>query len=200
MNFIYKKNYFKLKKYAFKMGNNLIVGINIFVDGKLINDNNVPILYYWNNEEDIEDELSKSDDLIFFLTKKITTPSEYLNSNLTYVKYDNFSKEYTSNRLNIQNLFDLKHFNEYNENFWINFIINDFLNLYQLSYKQTYELSSSLDEDIKNMFVKIKQKYPNKVNKDTIVNYIFSKLNENKLLSVDNTNYIINKLKQLITL
>ena len=31
------------------MGNNLIVGINIFVDGKLINDNNVPILYYWNN-------------------------------------------------------------------------------------------------------------------------------------------------------
>ena len=97
-------------------------------------------------------------------------------------------------------LFDLKHFNEYNENFWINFIINDFLNLYQLSYKQTYELSSSLDEDIKNMFVKIKQKYPNKVNKDTIVNYIFSKLNENKLLSVDNTNYIINKLKQLITL
>ena len=111
------------------MGNNLIVGINIFVDGKLINDNNVPILYYWNNEEDIEDELSKSDDLIFFLTKKITTPSEYLNSNLTYIKYDNFSKEYTSNRLNIQNLFDLKHFNEYNENFWINFIINDFLNL-----------------------------------------------------------------------
>ena len=50
------------------------------------------------------------------------------------------------------------------------------------------------------MFVKIKQKYPNKVNKDTIVNYIFSKLNENKLLSVNNTNYIINKLKQLITL
>ena len=100
----------------------------------------------------------------------------------------------------IQNLFDLKHFNEYNENFWINFIINDFLNLYQLSYKQTYELSSSLDEDIKNMFVKIKQKYPNKVNKDTIVNYIFSKLNENKLLSANNTNYIINKLKQLITL
>ena len=40
----------------------------------------------------------------------------------------------------------------------------------------------------------------NKVNKDTIVNYIFSKLNENKLLSVNNTNYIINKLKQLITL
>ena len=72
--------------------------------------------------------------------------------------------------------------------------------LEKLSYKQTYELSSSLDEDIKNMFVKIKQKYPNKVNKDTIVNYIFSKLNENKLLSVDNTNYIINKLKQLITL
>ena len=67
------------------MGNNLIVGINIFVDGKLINDNNVPILYYWNNEEDIEDELSKSDDLIFFLTKKITTPSEYLNSNLIYL-------------------------------------------------------------------------------------------------------------------
>ena len=182
------------------MGDNLIVGINIFVNDKLINDNNVPILYYWNNEEDIEDELSKSDDLIFFLTKKITTPSEYLNSNLTYIKYDNFSKQYTSNRLNIQNLFDLKHFNEYNENFWINFIINDFLNLYQLSYKQTYELSSSLDEDIKNMFVKIKQKYPNKVNKDTIVNYIFSKLNENKLLSVNNTNYIINKLKQLITL
>ena len=65
--------------------------------------------------------------------------------------------------------------------------------------KLIYDVALTFDEgDIINIYEKIQNKYPKRVNKETITNYIRSELTKDNQLSTQNIDFCINKLNILI--
>ena len=53
------------------MNNGGIVALNIFVKDEIINDGGIPILFYWNFENDLIGELKENEALQSFIKKNI---------------------------------------------------------------------------------------------------------------------------------
>ena len=181
--------------------NGAIVAINIFDNNTLINKDNVPILFYWERTNDIISSLKENDEFCIYISNHI---KHYDNSYITLIYFeldDNNSEtdekylEYKN--LNIQNLFTL---DKFSDEFVFNLIIKYFYELYKLSYKSDYSAleNSTKCDTIVDIYKQLKSKYKQKLNIETVINYVHSKLNEETKLNNENIKFIIKTLEKTL--
>ena len=75
-----------------------------------------------------------------------------------------------------------------------------FYELYKLSYKSDYSAleNSTKCDTIVDIYKRLKSKYKQKLNIETVINYVHSKLNEETKLNNENIKFIIKTLKKTL--
>ena len=175
-----------------------IFGINIINENNIIlNPNLSPILFYWNEENGIEDELISIDKIKLFLVNNCCDVNKYTKIKLYYFLFDEETENTMNSSLDLQVLLSLDKFDS-NE-LIKSIIIDNFNYLYKCSFKTEYEFTNPLEfeSDIKEIYSALKTKYKEKISINIITNFIRSKLLENNF-SLLNCDYIINKLLSIL--
>ena len=94
----------------------------------------------------------------------------------------------------IQDLFSL---DKFEKSFIYSIVISFFYDLFNICFKEQYiNKLSSIEEQIIDICKKLKAKYKQKLNIETIINYISSKLNEETQLNSTNINILIKRLRE----
>lgn len=182
-----------------------LVALNIVSENNiLLNNTNVPILYYWDGESNIKDSIIIDDEFKNYIISKVINIDYYSNSKIHYFyfKYDNDNNEsYNEETLIIQDLFKLSDLPDNNRIFYKEYLLNHFKFLYESAYHETYSEDISIigiDDAILDIYDKIQEKYPKRVIKSTVVNYIRSELQKKDELTMNNTDWIILQLENLL--
>lgn len=178
------------------------VAINIISsDNKLYNKNSTPLLFYWNGEDNICDELKKSDKFVSMIKTLISLNKDlYTDLMLSYFyfKYVNGQEQYSEEVKNIQDILLLENFDSIN--IVNNFLITHFKELYTISFKEDYTVDTelSVNEIIIDIYTKLKERFKSRITDETITYWIMSVLNDNDHLNKDNINFIITYLKTIL--
>lgn len=179
-----------------------LVSINILEKNTniLLNKNSIPLLYYWNGENNVLDELKNDEKFLEYCASLFTTPEKYLNIfvGLFYFKYnENDEEEYSEVVKDIQDILYLDKFDSY---YIINhFLLSHFLELYKTAFKEEYEyskLDDNLNDIIIDIYNKLKDKFTKRISKTTVINWVRSVLLDKNHFNTINTNYIIKILEQ----
>lgn len=176
---------------------NRIIPINIFVGDKIINKNNIPIIYYWNGEGSLIDNLKSDKNFMEYIRTNCITFDNYGKSHISYLVLDIDNE----NRLDIydnklQLWYKLKDDDTKLKFEYIKYYFNY---LYKCSYKKDFEFSENLlDKDIILIYEAIKNKNQNKVSKNIILNYIRSELMDKNQLLQENIEHIIDIIKNIL--
>jgi len=184
---------------------NSLVAINIVNDNKLlnINGNGVPLLFYWNGEDEVLDSIFKMDIFKAKIYDVINDVNNYANSKIAlfYFKYIEDKEQYNELSVLIQDYIKLKDFPEDKIDFYKEYIWQHFAYLYKSVYQEDYDKDInmlSIEDSILDIYDKIKEKHPKRVMKSTVLNYVRSELMKTNHLNMDNTDWIINKLDNLL--
>lgn len=182
-----------------------LVSINIINDNKLLNfnGNGVPLLFYWNGEDDVLDSIFKMDIFKTKIYDVINDVNNYTNSKIAlfYFKYIENKEQYSELSVLIQDYIKLKDFPEDKIDFYKEYIWQHFAYLYKSVYQEDYDKDInmlSIEDSILDIYDKIKEKHPKRVMKSTVLNYVRSELMKTNHLNMDNTDWIINKLDSLL--
>ena len=147
----------------------------MFIAINLIKDNNEAInkfpIIYENNDDvsSIVDQITSNEVFSKYISKNVSFKEfEKTTMHICYV-VDTETSAYYENSLNLKDIFSMDKL--YN---WENYIRDSIEYLYECSYKN----KPSKSESIQGIFDKIKAKYPNKINKEVVINYICSDLKE----------------------
>lgn len=184
---------------------NSLVAINILNNSHLINDRGVPFLFYWDGETDLDNALLSSEELKDYLYEKVINKDNYTSTRLAmfYFKYDADNNEvYSEKQWDLQSFLKLPDIKEDKQMFYKEYLWEHFQFLYDSAYHESYDKTVSLfdiDDAILDVYDKIQEKYPKRVIKSTVVNYIRGELQNNNNLSMENTNWIILQLEKLLT-
>ena len=181
------------------MNNDTLVSLNIFnnENNQLIN--KIPILYYWNGDGDLLDSIINNKT---FLEKYLNNISYNLYNSLYlgyfFFEFDKDNNEiYKDNIIKISDYIDLDKFNS--KNIINEIIIKHLYNLYKISMKDDYKDVKVFNEDIiLDIYSKIKDKYKEKLNKETFINWIRQELINKNKINNNNSNYIIDYLKNVL--
>ncbi len=176
------------------MLNDSLVAFNIYnkETGKLYNKTGyTPILYYWNGEGDVVEEILTNDNFIQKYLKDIDNENDLNNINIAlfYFKYiDDYQEDYIETNIEVNDHIDLSSFDS--TTLIIDILYNRLIHLYQMSINQKVEN----DISIKDIYLKIKEKYQEAITKETIINWVRSELIKDNY-NVKNINTIINTLQ-----
>jgi len=181
---------------------NSIICFNIIgKDNKLINPNgiNTPILYSWVNENDLFGTMRKDEGFYEYLSNVCFNINNYQYTKMYFIKYDIKNDNYSNYEYVIQNEYKLKNIED-NNAFYLDYIIEILKTLYKYSIKKDYIINDELSkiDNITSIYTELKNKFEKKIISDTFINYVRSELQQKYLLNKDNTEYIINKFKELI--
>ena len=179
------------------MNNGGIVALNIFVKDEIINAGGIPILFYWNFENDLIEELKENEALQSFIKKNIkakdfgdtSISGIYFNNNFTEDSNDDEYKTFTSS---LQNMYNIETFD-----YDLDILHEIFTALYLKSFKQTYNDNLTKDDSILDIIRKLKEKYPSRISYTVLRNYILSQLRDLYNLSEENKTTIITKFDSL---
>lgn len=183
-----------------------LVSINITSKKELKNPNGsmVPILYdYVDNGDSIINELFLDDKFKEYIYS-LCYIEDYPFLKLSYFFFDyNNDEKYESDNVYIQKIFTLDKIDKENidrlKNLKYLYILDNLEYLYRCSYKNDYAYLENKDFEysIKDIYKLLKEKNPNKITKETVVNYVRSELTKDKL-SQENVDYIINKFNKIL--
>lgn len=191
-----------------------LVSINIVDNNrKLYNPSTVPILYYYNgNSESLSDSIKNDIGFTKFLYEsKLFSTDLYTKTNLSYFYFDignlvndDSDDNIVENSVDIQELMSLEHLYNidptYSE-FYLHYLRYYFNDLYKGVFKEDFIFSedvSNTDKEITTIYDTIKKKYPDKIVKTTVLNYIRSVLRENDNLSIENSEWIVKQLENIL--
>lgn len=185
-----------------------LVAINIVKDNNiLLNPTAIPILLYWNDKQykTIDEEIFNNENSYKYIISKCANIEAYTLSKISFFYFkdtnnDN-TEDYLEYNIDVQQLFKLSVLNSEDTSFYKDYINESFKYLYLCSFKEDYEFSTNplvWEECIIDIFDKLRKKYPNKISKDTIINYVRSELLQKYKLNTDNSNWIIDKLKNIL--
>lgn len=179
------------------MNNGGIVALNIFVKDEIINDGGIPILFYWNFENDLIEELKENEALQSFIKKNIkakdfgdtSISGIYFNNNFTEDSNDDEYKTFASSLLSMYGIetFDYD----------LDILHEIFTALYLKSFKQVYNDNLTKDDSILDIIRKLKEKYPSRISYTVLRNYILAQLRDLYNLSEENKTTIITKFDSL---
>ena len=185
-----------------------LVAINVIgLNGKLLNNKNIPLLFYWDGEGDIKDSLKSNSEFIEFLNNNVINFEHYTYAqiSLCYFKSDeNKNETYADLVFNVQDVFLLSYFNE--NTLYKTYLLHHFLYLYESAYHEKYPNkiglspidSLDINDVILDIYDKVQEKYPKRVIKSTVINYIKQELENTNCLNKDNVNLVITKLENLL--
>ena len=184
----------------------LLVAINIISDDKIINKNGTPLLFYWNGEQDIYEALKEDTSFNDYLMHTVINKDKYIKSYLSFFTYKYYidedkEQEYEEHKINIQDFMKLKDIDSEKNLFYKEYLLSHFLYLYQSAYHEEYKEDISIigiDDAILDIYDKIQEKYPKRVIKSTVINYIRSELLQTDHISIENTDWIILQLENLL--
>lgn len=179
------------------MNNGGIVALNIFVKDEIINDGGIPILFYWNFENDLIEELKENEALQSFIKKNIkakdfvdtSISGIYFNNNFTEDSNDDEYKTFASS---LQNMYNIETFD-----YDLDILHEIFTALYLKSFKQVYNDNLTKDDSILDIIRKLKEKYPSRISYTVLRNYILAQLRDLYNLSEENKTTIITKFDSL---
>lgn len=179
------------------MINDSLVSINVLSNDVLLNKSKVPILYYWNGEGNLIESILFDEYFINNYINTIKSIEEFNSIELAFF-YFNYEDNIESCENNIIYIKNYINFNQFESHHIVNELLFDkFVELYKIAFNEEYKGLEKIDESIKDVYNKIKEKYKEKISKKTIINYIISKLKEDSI-SNENINTIINELKQIL--
>lgn len=190
-----------------------LVAINIIqnIDNQniLLQQNTVPMLFYWNGEGTIQDSLVKDKNFVNIIIELCVNSDKYTSSSISYFYFsydENDSEKYQEANYNIQDLFSLEFLdNEYHYDYSIiakSYLYKIFQSLYKQSMKKDFESDDDFlfdnAQSIKRMYDDIQNKYKQKFIKESCLNYVRSELMKVYQLSNKNSNMIIEFLNSCI--
>lgn len=181
-----------------------LVSFNIYnIDtNKLYNKNSfVPVLYYWNGENDMLSEIINSDKFIKNYLNNISdedTLSKIVISYFYFYYDDDQEEKYTEGTVFVKDYIDFKKVE--NDNLLLDIIYNKIVALYRICIDKNYLIIDKKDLEVKivNLYNTIKEKYKERVTKETIGNWIRSELIKDKKYNSKNISLIINLFNQII--
>ena len=183
-----------------------LVAINILVnDNTILNKNGVPLLFYWDGNSDaLINDIYNNEDFKSLIYNSVINVKNYANTKLAlfYFTYENEEEKYHEEISNIQNVLKLALLDDDTRMFYKMYLWNHFKFLYESAYHEKYADDVSLfdmDECILDIYDKIQNKYPKRVIKSTVINYIRGELQKTDNLSMENTDWIIAQLETLLT-
>ena len=182
-----------------------LVALNVIVNDKIINKNGVPILFYWNGESSsLVHDIYEDPSFKSLLYNTVINYDNYANAKLSffYFLYEGEEEKYVEDFSVIQNEMKLSDLDDEARMFYKKYLWNHFKFLYESAYHEKYADDVSLfdmDECILDIYDQIQSKYPKRVIKSTVINYIRGELQKTDNLSMENTDWIIFQLEKLLT-
>ena len=183
-----------------------LLALNIIVNDNenkiLLNKTEVPILYYWNGIDDIEDKFLNDKIFRSLIDESCFNKKFYSKSKIAYFEFKliNSDEKYEDYLIDVQDLFKLELLDEPENMFYIEYLNEVMNNLYVTSMGHGFNDNILLDTNEKfvQMYLDIQKKYPNRFVKNTLLNYVRSELVKLYDLHQVNSNWIINKLEEIL--
>jgi hypothetical protein len=178
-----------------------LVTLNIFdIDNKLLNKTTSPLLYYWNGESDILNDFRKDEQFVKAYETLFLTPQKYIEIMVSYVyfKYNDDGEEiFEEHTTDIQDIIYLDRFNS--KHIVSYYLVNHFNELYRNSFKTNKELNDTDWETyIIEIYKAVKNKFKDRLSKQTIINWVRSLLLDKDHFNTHNTNIIIKELETIL--
>ena len=187
------------------MGNDSFASINLYKcedNKKELLSNGVPLLFYWNGEDDsIVNSLVEDLEFYSLINDKCLNIDNYSNSKISFFMFKINGENYEDNTLDVQDIFMLKNLNKNDSDFYIEYIYNIFINLYLTAVKEKYNkdpLSLNLVDEIINIYEKLQKRFPRRFIKRTVINYLRSELVKTYKLNNTNTDWIIEQITEIL--
>lgn len=184
-----------------------LVAINLTTNNKLENPNEVPILFYWNGEGDLKETIFSDLEFLTLVKSNVLTFQKYAIAKVSWFYFkgsDNEDDEiYYDEILNIQDNLTLESLCKDDPmcTFWHEYIKSHFAYLYQCSFKSLYTfdpIPDNFNDEIIDIYKKLKERNPNKIIKSTVINYIRLELSKTNNLNKDNIEFLMNKLDEIL--
>lgn len=181
------------------------VAINILKktdDGSVVmNKHGMPILFYWDGETDVLEDMQSKDEFVSLL-KNIINITNYTNISIAYLYFmedaDNeFEEVYNDKVIDLQ---DWMPFSKLEHEFAYSYIKNIMFDLYKKVFGNEYEKSNkdSLETVYVYMYTAIKEKYAQRITKITFIEYIRTEIVKmNTGLSKTNIDWLFNRLNEI---
>lgn len=175
-----------------------LVAINITQSDKILNNSSVPLLFYWNGEQDIISSLKQDDAFFSFIKEKCMNIDNYVKCQISYFyfKYNNDEEEYNQQIDDIQDVFQI----DCNKNLILEYLITIFKKMHGDFMKSKYEteIMFNTDDIIAEIYDHIQKKFPNRFVKESVLNYVRSELKKKYGLNNTNTEKVISYLENII--
>lgn len=190
------------------------VAINITVDNVLSNPNGkkIPLLFYYDGKP-LEDIDNDDEEIVASLFKDLKFSTEvykflnvdsYSTTSFSYFYFEG-EETYKESTVDLQDYLNIDiiqkdYFWEQYKDFWKDYVKKIFSYLYGCSYKGiVYEFNENdFNEDIRKCYDLLKIKNPNKIVKETVVNYVRYELHEKYKLNNSNIDFIISEVENIL--
>ena len=179
-----------------------LVSLNIISStGKLLNNSNVPILFYWDNDDEtlLENKIFEYKDWQDYIEDVCLNIKEYAESKISYFKYNIKSESIEQNTFNIQHYYLLQ-YSDRGKKLSLEYLVAIFKYLYKYALKEEYKENEdqSYIDIIIDIYHILKERNQKKILPETVRNYILSELQQKYKLSVKNMDYVLTQYDNII--
>jgi hypothetical protein len=147
-----------------------LAAINVICEEKVVNTNGVPLLFYWNGETDILEDIRKSEDFKQWLADEFILEdlNKYLKSYISFFYYKSNDEDYQELKIPMQELYSMDYVSTISDK-----LLQECVQyLYDKSFPHVDELMDGLldlplHDRCLEMIEKILEKYNGRISKDT---------------------------------
>lgn len=181
-----------------------LVAINVVdKNSSLLNPTPVPILFYWDGKDSLEDIIKESNDFKEFISYKTFNSGNYTTSSINYFffEYDEEGNEkYTEGHIDVQSLYLLENMSEQESLFYYEYLMKHVNKLYVNAFKKEFINDSGLktDDIIKEIYNQIQGAYSSKFSYDTFINYMRLNLQKHENMNSQNIEFVLDNLKNML--
>lgn len=181
-----------------------ILSINIVDGNYILNKNGLPILFYWNKEDNLKNCLS--DDSFKSLVLSLCQNDKYTTSKIKCVAFIDEdieidgNEKYETVEYNVQDIFPIIENEIIAYRIIISVVHSLYISIFKKSSDEEYQNNSldSLKNAIHNMYKSIIDNNQDKISANTIFYYIISKILQINNLNKNNLYSIIKTAKQTL--
>ena len=149
-----------------------LAAINVVCNDKLVNRNGIPLLFYWNGETDIIEDIGTNIDFMQWLEDEdiLTNINNYLNSHIAFFYFKSSDEDYQDHTIAIQELYNLDALSELK----LELLVECTYYLYNKSFPERngMHLSGTLEQQCKDAIKMILDKYGERLSIDSCRNAI----------------------------
>lgn len=181
-----------------------ILSINIVDGNYILNKNGLPILFYWNKDDNLKNCLS--DNSFKSLVLSLCQNDKYSTSKIKCISFIDEDVEIDGNEkyeaieYNVQDIFPIIENEIVAYRIIISFVHSLYISIFKKSSDEEYQINSldSLKNAIHNMYMHIINNNHDKISTNTIFHYLISKIVQMDSLNKNNLNSIIKIVEQTL--